>query len=243
MASRNSTHPARWYALIAVHAYVVILSNSRTPLLDLLIGLIVLALLYRRSVRLILLGTGVFVGLAWFAGDAVIAGLSRGQSSTQIMELSGRVAVWEAALNGWTEHMWLGAGYGHGTMERINNALDASYTISTADSTPIDALTQTGVIGASLVVLFLLTGVALIVRLGRLFGNPSARRPEIAVAAATVAAMILHSLSSGGAGRFHIFALFLAVGTTVLWTALPDRSTLQGTPASTRRSDRAGRLS
>jgi hypothetical protein len=89
-------------AVVVVTSAVLILSHTRTALVGLLAGVLIagLSLVTRRRVRRLLVGvgiTGVVAGTLF--SSPITRWLERGEGSTELRDLTGRTAAWEAVAN------------------------------------------------------------------------------------------------------------------------------------------------
>jgi O-antigen ligase len=210
-----------WFLVALLHFTVIILTNSRSPLIVAAISVAVAGLLYRASGRAfaaaVVIGTPIIV----FASGPLMDRLTRQQSSEELLNLSGRLPIWRSALEGWEDQALLGTGYGYGMAQQLAAAtsLDAVYELVTSDNTIIDNLVETGIPGAVLWVVFLLLSIRLVFDARRLFAEPTHRTPSVAIAAGVLAAMVAHALVSGGAAHYHPFLAVWVGAATVVWRA------------------------
>jgi hypothetical protein len=89
--------------IVAFAGVVLILTHTRTALLGMIVGIVIAGLsliVARPRVRKLFTAVGTVAAIAILTLSGVITSwLSRGQSSGQLTELTGRTAVWTALLN------------------------------------------------------------------------------------------------------------------------------------------------
>lgn len=207
-----------WLAVLAVEIPVLLLTYSRSSLLDVAVGVLVFAYVVGRATPLLLGAGGIAVVVVATSGDALLSLLLRTQEVGAIVGLSGRRAIWEVALEAWVSHPMRGVGYGEGASSVLESSdIYQSYSVSTTDNFMLDALIETGPIGA-IMVFGVYVSTLLGVRAGRrgLIAGEASRR--LGAEFAAVCAMILvHALGSGGVGRFHVLAVLLVFSVVGLW--------------------------
>lgn len=207
-----------WLAVLALELPVLLLTYSRSSLLDVLVGLLVFAYVTRRATPVILFMGCVVVLFAATAGDALLSLVLRGQEIAAIEGLSGRRDIWGVALEAWRASPFTGLGYGEGAATVLESSgLYLSYSVSTTDNFFLDALLETGSVGAVMVL-----GVYVSIFRGiwvfRRAQAPHRSAHRLGAEFAAVSAMILvHALGSGGVGRFHVLAVLLVFAVVGLW--------------------------
>ncbi len=207
-----------WFALLALELPVLLLTYSRSSLLDLVVGLLVFAYVMRRATPVILLTGCVAATLVGIAGDAFLSLLLRGQEVTAIEGLSGRRDIWDVALGAWRASPLTGIGYGEGAATVLESSgLYLSYSVSTTDNFFLDALLETGPVGAVMVLGFYVS-TSIGIWKSRRLPVPHQSAHRLGAEFAAVSAMILvHALGSGGVGRFHLLAVLLVYAVVGLW--------------------------
>lgn len=248
VAIGRATAPAArrwvWFAVITVELLALLLTYSRSSLLDIVVGLLVFAYVVRRAMPLIFVVGGVAAVVIATVGDTLLSLLLRTQGVEAIGGLSGRRDIWEVALEAWSSNPLRGIGYGEGAATVLESSgLYLSYSVSTTDNFLIDALLETGPIGAIMVLGLYVAAFREIRRARIIQAADSATRRLSAEFAAVVAMILVHALGSGGVGRFHVLAVLLVYALVGLWRG--NRSCVVGAPARTHgvpgdRSDTTG---
>lgn len=218
---RARAHAARrwvWLAVLALELPVLLLTYSRSSLLDVFVGLLVFAYVTRRATPAILFTGCVAVLLTATVGDALLSLVLRGQEIAAIEGLSGRRDIWGVALEAWRASPLIGLGYGEGAATVLESSgLYLSYSVSTTDSFFLDALLETGSVGA-VMVLGIYVSVFRGIWVLRRAQAPHRSTRRLGAEFAAVSAMILvHALGSGGVGRFHVLAVLMVFAVVGLW--------------------------
>lgn len=207
-----TTTLARW-PLVAIYGGMLIATRSRTILAAVAVALVVSGLIamWRSAVAFV---SGILViccGIAyfvWFFDEAATAQLLdffvRGQSTTGLTTLTGRTVIWSEALRYWELHPWFGGGYytGHRFALADFNPLFRSY--SNIDSTWIESLVDVGVVGATLLLAFVLRGTWQLLRV-------DTDRYSKVTALAIWAAIVVVSLINPGLQSATMSAVLAAV--------------------------------
>jgi hypothetical protein len=188
--------------------YALIDSHTRTALAGLLLGLIVAGsslFLGHARVRRTAATMTVFTGfvVALFA-PYLVAWLSRGQSSEDAAQLTGRTKVWSKLISEQRSHLHLVFGDGLSNKSFDGLPIDSSWVATYLDQ---------GLFGAGLIVAFLL--VLLMTALTR------PRGPGRAIALFLVTYCIVASFTETGLGDASPYLLDICVAASVL--ALPTR--------------------
>jgi O-antigen ligase len=138
-------HRRLWTTLACLGVLGVLLASGRQGVVMWVAAMAVLLLVCRRRWFVLLLApTAIAVGVIY--RDAILAALSRGQQSVTLVTWSGRLNFWRAALDVWSQHPWLGYGFGAGgrfvALKSIGS--DASGSLH---SGYLEALTGVGALG------------------------------------------------------------------------------------------------
>lgn len=144
-----------------------VMTQSRTPVLAFAVALVVVLVASRRFGLLLASAFGGLVVLLSSYGLVFFEFMRRGQTSSELASLTGRVGYWQASIEAIAEQPLAG----HGANVGARFALQAAFgndNISTAHNTVIEVLLDTGIIGLAI---FL---VAVVVMVLRLFGLRSA---------------------------------------------------------------------
>ncbi len=193
---------AAWWWLTGFAALSILTAMSRVPFV--LSGLVlVLALAAARRYRL-LAGLAVLV-LAFLAigGEAVVSHITRGQEIRLLLNLNNRLEAWGYGLALFADSPLLGQGYYSGIREQLpallGQAAKGGWVGYQAHSDLINALANTGIVGAALLFGFMLYHGARAARraLGILSGRIADRCAADTIAAASILGLILVS------GVFH----------------------------------------
>lgn len=129
------------------------LAYSRTSIVSTVIIMIVLLALMRKA-SLLTLFLPFFAMASIFFADSFLSYLSRGQSTEEFMSMSGRIGMWEAAIESWKENIWFGGGFfvGH---KYVQN--ESGHFLATTDNTYIETLVNLGVFGFIIITMFSLS--------------------------------------------------------------------------------------
>jgi len=134
-----------WLGLGVLGAICAALASGRQGAVIWIASMAVLLWVCKRRWFLILVApTAVALAVAY--RDVLLAVLSRGQASVTLATWSGRLEFWDAALEVWEQHPWLGYGFGAGgrfvALESIGE--DA---VGSLHSGYMEALTGVGIVG------------------------------------------------------------------------------------------------
>lgn len=146
---RWARYPVVRWSLVVASTVVLLLSRTRSAIGLLLIGAVLL-LIWMHRWRLALVAIPVVLGVAYLS-SGVVAGvvvpfLRRGQTTEQLVTLTGRTSIWDAALTSWRQQPLTGYGFYAG--HRIGPLIgDRGFEVSNFDSTWIETLYDVGVIG------------------------------------------------------------------------------------------------
>lgn len=145
-------------SLFAVYVLMLLATRTRTATaFAMALLLIALILLMRRTawaaVATCVLGV-LAISAALLANDQIATFAARGQSIQGLTTLTGRTAVWEAALSVWERQPWQGYGFFSHRVIRLNAYLGTNY--GNYDNTWVEMLVGVGVIGTTLLALFVL---------------------------------------------------------------------------------------
>lgn len=194
-----------WIVLGGTGALGVVLASGRQGVVIWLVAMAILLWVSRRRLFVLLLGP-VAIGLIVAYRDVIAAALSRGQASASLASWSGRLDFWDAALEVWRQHPWLGYGFGVGGRFVALESIGRS-DISSLHSGYMEALTGVGLIG----VLPLGVATALVIA----WGVRSLRAGREIPTAILVIPLLLRTLVSDGFGAW-INAEFMVFGALVL---------------------------
>src|SRR5262249_41547123 len=100
----------------------------------------------------------LIVGLAVVPGSPVAHFVLRGQTFEQMLTLTGRINTWASALSTWSHRPLQGYGYYAGHRFAVPVPRSAR-EVSNLDNTWVEALVDTGLLGASLLVLAITAGL------------------------------------------------------------------------------------
>lgn len=184
----------------------LMLSGTRTALVLLALGLLILAALDAQSrSRVLALAIVALVALLVIPAvqGLILEYLRRGQDPHTLATLTGRTTTWGDALAVWGQRPLIGYGYyaGHRFL-----GFAAGRNLSNLDNMYIETLVDAGLVGLGALVVFLLTGVRRLVRSAR--GN--ARSFSIAVVlVALVGAAVNPSIQTPGVALIVVVGLLL----------------------------------
>lgn len=149
--SRPSRARVLWGALAAVATVGVILASGRQGVVIWIASLLVLLWFERRQLLVLLIAPAstTLVLMYW---SEVTHALIRNQSLATLSTWSGRLTFWEAALNAWVLHPWLGYGFGVGGRFVVLRSIGAD-RISSLHSGYFEALTGLGLSGLVLLLI------------------------------------------------------------------------------------------
>ncbi len=144
-----------YFLVFVVSVITLIFSQSRSPLVGFLLG-VVLILFLSRKIKWFLFSISivsimVFIGLMHIFMDFFI----RGQSADLFWSLSGRVPAWKVAFSVFKENPVLG--YGAYAAGRFLVSLKHGYLMSSLHSDWVETLIGTGILGVTFLFISLLT--------------------------------------------------------------------------------------
>lgn len=146
----------RWpgYFLSLLGLFCLLAAHSRTSMVSLVLGLIVVSYVFKRGMLfpLYALIAGL-VGL--FSYESIMEFVLRGQSTEQFTSLTGRTHIWEIAWERFLESPIWGGGYYAGHKE-LDLATIFSSGFSTIDNTYLEILVDLGVVGVAFAAWYLL---------------------------------------------------------------------------------------
>jgi len=138
-------HRSLYSAVLVVCLITLIFAQTRSAILGMAAGAVVVLLMSKRIGMMGWLIAGV-AALAFFAGNTAITYMTRDQNTELLMSLTGRTTWWEAALVRIADHPIIG--YGAYAGARFVALADlGNGTTSTIHNTYLDALIGTGLIG------------------------------------------------------------------------------------------------
>ncbi len=146
-----------FYSLFFI-TFITLLATQTRTLLAYTFIICVLAMIFlargkKKLVTLLILVTGLFVALA--LKDSFVEAFSRGESD---MTLSGRTVIWERAISTADEQPYIGYGFGSFTAPQFDvdfTGFFGSYRAPHAHNTWIMAYFETGIVGVTILSLFL----------------------------------------------------------------------------------------
>ena len=171
------------YALAGAYVYEIYLTRTRSALG---IGLIIIAIaLVIRARRRPLSSIAIFAAVAACVVvllpsvlPTIHTYLLRGQTSQQLDSLTGRKEIWASAEQVWHEHPFFGVGYYTGHRLSLPGL---SIFQSNIDNTWLETLVDVGILGATALALFCLTGLVRLLRSGEIAGDVRLWAASIAV--------------------------------------------------------------
>lgn len=114
-----------------------------------------------------------FIVLIPFAFDSIFEFFTpffiRDKSISELSSINGRIFFWEEGINSFLENPWLGKGFytGHRFLFEINK--NSFFNSSTFDNTYIDILNDNGIIGLSILSIFLIKVLVTLIKYNKLF--------------------------------------------------------------------------
>lgn len=217
----------RWLYILALVllGMVLLLTYSRSAILNVLVGMVILAFVLGRAVGVVAVAVVLGATLVAIFGDQLLTLALRTQDIGAIEGLSGRRAIWEVAVQSWLANPWLGLGYGEGaTAILASSGLFLAYSVSTADNWLIDALVDVGILGGLTIVAVYILAIAALFRARSHLRRYREDRVATAELAVVAGIMLFHSLGSGGAGKFHIFLVLLVMAFTGLRVLMVEQT-------------------
>jgi O-antigen ligase len=133
-----------WTAGFFAGIFGTLLSSGRQGIVIVVLSVFALLWFRRRALFLTLVGPAAAFGL-WLAWEPLFAAFARGRP-TLILNLTGRVGWWQAALESWVKHPWTGYGYGAGGRFVALASIGRS-TTSNVHSGYVEALVGVGILG------------------------------------------------------------------------------------------------
>jgi O-antigen ligase len=148
---------AAWYGFVFAAGLVsVAFSQTRSAILGLLLGLVLILLLLRPRWLFVLVPASSLLLFATSLGESAWLFLQRGQSAEAIESLSGRMDWWEYAWHEFSKHPWTGLGAYAGSRFDVLAGVGATYT-SSVHNTYLEVIVGTG-FGGLVPVIFALAG-------------------------------------------------------------------------------------
>lgn len=208
---RHSIPRRRLIAMVGASCGVLILTGSRSAIVDLIAGAAISTVLFgnfgRVTIRLVAVAGVTFA----LAGNLVITFIFRSQSIYQLSELSGRRPIWSVAVAEGLQNPILGSGYLSGAASVVaNSSLYLSYSVSTTDNILLDAFVESGAVAFLALLLAYVSFVFGLARARicfRLVRDSTARASGLGMVVA--GSMLVHGLSSGGLTRLSPLAIVL----------------------------------
>jgi O-antigen ligase len=142
---------------------IVFLTRNRTSLALLALGVLILLALQRRSRAATALAIPIAAVLLLASYQSfsreIVTYLHRGQTGAEFVSLTGRVPLWSAAVDTWSESPMLGHGYYAG--HRLGPYADEFHDIELVniDNAWVETMLDVGLVGLLPLVLFTLAGV------------------------------------------------------------------------------------
>ena len=137
--------------LIGVGLLTLLLAYSRTSLITFLVFVFLLLIITHKKIFIIPVLILYMAG-SYFLSDIILQYLHRGQSVEQFTSLSGRVYMWERAIEFWKKSPWFGHGFYSGH-KQIEIGAHGGF-LATVDSTYVETLVDLGIVGLILLILF-----------------------------------------------------------------------------------------
>jgi O-antigen ligase len=200
------------YAGSAVAVSVILLTRSRSTIVDLFFALLIVAVVRRSAFKWSALAISGAV-VAFVLGGAVIGTfIARGQNSAELSSLSGRVSIWKIGYEDWRRHPLLGGGYYVASQRAMSRStLYLAYNVTTLDNVVLNGLVETGVVGGVLLIGVMISGAG-----AALGARGKSASPYVQTAAAASIAVTMHSVAAGGLVRFTVQPVFLVVACELL---------------------------
>lgn len=179
---------------------ILFLSQSRTFLLISFIAIMVKLVLSKRKGSKWLVGLFIVL-IIGVLGEFVLLMFTRGDTN-QVLTLHGRLNFWQIGLNAFVQQPLIGHGFytGHRFLYLIYP--DVNFSSNTFDSTWVDILVDTGIIGAGIMIVFLIRTFML----NRKSTHPI--RPEITWG---ILFLVVRSLTGPSFQSFSLFLIYLLV--------------------------------
>lgn len=213
----------KWFysAMGAFFFIVLILAQSRSPILGLVLGLVLVLWLQRRFGWMLIGMASTLFLLLGSLSSTVTAYLARGQENTgNIANLSGRTVWWSAALESLQGHFLTGFGAYAGSRYIFREIFDNSETASLHNSY-MEVLAGVGIFG----VLFLVIGV--LQTWARVLAKPRTSPDNQALAnllwMEAVAVMAVQSIRSIFSATF-VYVDFLTFGLILIFIFVKQQS-------------------
>lgn len=209
--------PRRWpgYFIAGIGMFCLLSAHSRTSLVSLVLGVMVVFYVLRRGglIPLYVLASGL-IGL--FAYESIMEFVLRGQTAAQFSSLTGRTHIWEIAWERFLESPVWGWGYyaGHKDLDLANIFAGG---FSTIDNTFLEILVDLGLVGLGFAVWYILA----IVR-DLLVSAPSKEDASVetriawAQCAVILVAILVRSLTGPTFHIFHVNTYLLVIVACVL---------------------------
>jgi O-antigen ligase len=158
---------ARW-PLAASYVWMLLATRSRTITAAIVVVFLISAVVAMcRSLGALAIGlatAGAFVAALPYAlgslslQHAIEDFAARGQDTSGLSTLTGRTVIWQYAVEFWHQHTLFGAGYYTGHRFALPDFNVLFYRYSNIDSTWLECLVDVGLIGTSLLALFVVVG-------------------------------------------------------------------------------------
>mgnify|MGYP001319994059 FL=1 len=215
------------YLVPAVGMATLLLAYSRTSIIACVVIYLLVTVILRRTRWLLFLVLTGAVAATLFA-EQFTTYLLRGQSTEQLQSLSGRMQMWESALNVFWERPLLGHGFfvGHKSVEWGSSGI----LLATVDSTYVETLVNLGIVGFALVVSFaILVGLQSWRGLRGCHLAPANLHEVGMIFFVVIAFAIIRSLTASSFQVLHynlIFVLFSLIGLSLLAQGLARERTV-----------------
>jgi O-antigen ligase len=214
-------HSRSTLLLMGLSALTLLGTLGRSGMIATCLGLCFVLIYYRRATRLVglaLIGLLVLVavpGLSEFAWDLI----SRKQSAEQISSLTGRVQIWEAALELIAERPLLGWGYVSGSRVAFLSAFRWFPAIHTHNAV-IESLLTLGAIGTSvLLTLVILTFAGL-----KSLMRSAADNPSLVTMIGLLIVIVADGMFTSGVGGTPRFETMIFIGCALSIGAIRERN-------------------
>jgi O-antigen ligase len=220
--------------LLCADIVALVLSRSRAALT---IGVLLLALMLvqlSRQTRAAVMGAVGFVLAAAalvYQSQSLLTFLQRGQTGEQLASLTGRVDIWTTALDLARQHPWIGLGYYSGHRIAVTQQLPFDTQVINVDNVWVESLIDLGVVGLTLLLLVVTSGVLRSLRARRTLPYRDSAFLGTTLLLATISTLFNPSLQTQSFMGVVFAFVILAAG-------LPEQTKLNGpSPVSSGSSE------
>ncbi len=135
----------KWIAAFVFGTGATVLASGRQGVAMWVVAVAILLFVHRRRLFILLVGPAT-LGLVYLNWDVVLSILSRNQSESSLLLLTGRVRFWQSAIASISLHPWTGFGFGAGGRFVALSAIGEG-TRSNLHNGYLEALTGVGIMG------------------------------------------------------------------------------------------------